>query len=100
MTDLASRLDAVVRAVPGVVTLFSASPAIVGTVRQLTAGEDAVALVQVKSGTEGLQIIASVGVSGQDQAPRTAAAVSSAIRAALDAGVVAEVHVRVSRVHG
>ena len=92
--ELALRLDAVVREVPGVVTLFAASPALVQTVRALTAGE--APLIEVGSNDAGLSITVSVGVAADAQAPVTARLVSDAVRAAVDGP--AEIHVRVSRV--
>lgn len=101
MTDLAllgRELDVVVRAVPGVVALYSARPAIVTSLRNVTAGDDPTSLVQVQSTDEGLSIVASIGVSSEWQAPHTAAVVSAAVLDAVPDGVHARVHVRVSRV--
>ncbi len=94
------RLDDVVRAVPGVVALYSAAPVVVASARQIVATGKDVALVSVRGTPEGSEIVASIGVGGQEQAPRIAAAVSAAILAALPEGVPASVHVRVSRVLG
>jgi len=96
MSELAVRLDAVVREVPGVVTLFAASPALVQSVRALTAGETP--LTEVRTTDDGLTITVSVGVHADAQAPVTARLVSDAVRAAVDGP--AEIHVRVSRVAG
>ncbi|MBK4348202.1 hypothetical protein [Lacisediminihabitans changchengi] len=93
-SQLALKLDAVVRQVPGVVTLFAASPALVQSVRALTAGETS--LIEVGSDDSGLMITVSVGVDADAQAPVTARLVSDAVRAAVDGP--AEIHVRVSRV--
>ena len=93
-------LDDIVRSVPGVLALYSAPPAVVTSARQLVAGGGDVALVSVRGTPEGSEIVASIGVGGQEQAPRIAAAVSAAILAALPEGVPASVHVRVSRVLG
>ncbi|CAN5192516.1 hypothetical protein BH11ACT5_BH11ACT5_10510 [soil metagenome] len=96
--ELAARLDEVVRGVPGVSALYSATPAIVTSVRQLASGTAPASLISVRSSDDGCAIVASIGVASSVQGPRTAAAVSSAILAALPADLVASVHVRVSRV--
>ena len=96
--DLAARLDDVVRAVPGVSVLYSATPAIVTSVRQLASGGTTTSLVQVREGEHGLRIVASIGVLATVQGPQTAAEVSAAILEALPPGVGATVHVRISRV--
>ena len=98
MSALALRLDAVVRQVPGVVTVFAAAPVIVQSVRELTAGETP--LTVVATDDLGLTITVSIGVDAEAQAPVTARLVSDAVRAALDGQSQgpAEIHVRVSRV--
>lgn len=95
---LAERLDDVVRAVPGVRALYSAVPAIVTSVRQLGTGPEGLSLVEVRAVGDGCEITANIGVESAVQGPRTAAAVSSAILAALAPGLVATVHVRISRI--
>lgn len=99
LNQLALRLDAVVRVVPGVSSLFSAEPALVRSARAITAAQP-VGLVKVAAGPDGLSIVASVGVSAEVQAPTTALTVSDAIRDALDPAVAetAAIHVRVSRI--
>jgi hypothetical protein len=99
LNQLALRLDAVVRVVPGVSSLFSAEPALVRSARAIAAAAP-VALVSVAPGAEGLSIVASVGVSAAVQAPTTARTVSDAIRDALDPTVAetAAIHVRISRI--
>ncbi len=99
LNDLALRLDAVVRVVPGVSSLFSAEPALVRSARAIATTEP-VGLVSVAPGVDGLSVIASVGVSTAVQAPTTALTVSDAIRDALDPAVAetAAIHVRVSRI--
>jgi hypothetical protein len=100
MTDdlrsLAHALDALVRSVPGVTTLFAADPALVRSVRQVTSLEEPLPLVTITSSNDVLAVVVSVGVTGDEQAPLTAAAVADAVRAALPVG--AAVSVRVSRV--
>ena len=93
-------LDEIVRSVPGVLALYSAGPAVVTSARQLVAGAGDVSLVSVRENAGGTEIIASIGVGGDEQAPRIAAAVSAAILAAVPDGSSASVHVRVSRVLG
>lgn len=101
LKSLAGRLDAVVRAVPAVAALFAADPALLRSARELTTRPDGgLALVSVTHAAEGLSIVVSVAASGQQQAPVTALAVSTAIRAALDPGIQAEILVRVSRIEG
>lgn len=97
LTELAHRLDEVVRAVPGVVTLFSADAALVRATRELTASVTP-AMTSVRQTDEGLQIIASVGVDTERQVPATAKEVSDAIRAAVSGEPIAGLVVRVSRV--
>ncbi|MHC5795683.1 hypothetical protein ACVXZ4_05935 [Lacisediminihabitans sp. FW035] len=103
MTDdleaLAVRLDAVVRAVPAVASLYSADPALLRSVREIGTGPSTrIPLVTVRRADAGFSIVASVAASGSQQAPVTARAVSTAIRAALDPGMEAEILVRVSRI--
>ena len=98
LAALAGHLDDVVRAVPGVSALYSATPAIVSSVRQIASGGTAIGLVQVRAADEGLQILASIGVLPDVQGPATAAEVSSAILAAVPSGMDAKVHVRISRI--
>lgn len=107
LATLGDRLDAVVRGVPGVVALYSATPAVLHAVTQLALGSNtAASLVRVTTTDTGIEILASVGVDPESQAPATAAAVASAIRAALADGAAATsadgaealVNVRVSRV--
>jgi hypothetical protein len=104
MTDdlllLASRLDAAVRQVPGVTTVFAADAALVRTARQLTVGTEPLPLVSVAASDDGVAVIASVGVTGGELAPVTAAIVAAAIRSVLPIGVDATVAVRVSRIAG
>lgn len=96
MSELARQLDLVVRAVPGVVTLFSVEPAIVSSVKELARATDS--LVTVAGTADAPVITVSVGVDASAGAPTTASTIAAAIHAALPAGVVAEVVVRVSRV--
>ncbi|NEM91616.1 hypothetical protein [Galbitalea soli] len=96
--ELALRLDEVVGEVEGVEAVFSADPTIVRSVRSLASGPERIALVRVVEDSEGLRILASVGVSDDRQAPLTARRVSDAIRAAVGGHPIAEVHVRVGRV--
>lgn len=91
-------LDDVVRAVPGVVALYSSAPAIVSTVRQLTTGASSATLVGATSTDAGYEVVANIGVTSDVQGPRTAEAVSAAILAALAGETVASVHVRISRI--
>ncbi len=95
---LASRLDDVVRAVPGVGALYSSTPAIVTSVRQIATRGEAASLVAVRPQGEAYEIVANIGVLKAVQGPQTAAAVSAALLAALPDGMLASVHVRISRV--
>lgn len=98
LTALAARLDDVVRGVPGVSTLYSATPAIVSSVRQIASGGAAASLVQVREVDGVVQIVASIGVGSDAQGPATAADVSAAVLGELPPGTDARVHVRISRV--
>ena len=98
---LAAELDIVVRAVPGVVSLYSTAPAIVSAVRQLAEGPEGAeggTLVTVRSVHGVWQVATSIGVASTVQAPRTAAAVSAALLAAIPDGLEAAVTVRISRI--
>jgi hypothetical protein len=94
---IAVNLDAVVRTVPGVATVFAADPALLRAAKQLTTGPDSVPLTAVSRAGDTLTVTVSVGVTGQNQAPDTAAAVAAAVRAELG-GNAAEILVRVSRI--
>ena len=96
MSELARTLDSVIRAVPGVVTLFSVEPALVSSVRELARANDS--LVDISGTTDAPVITVSVGVDASAGAPTTAATIAAAIHAALPAGVSADVAVRISRV--
>lgn len=98
LSALAVQLDDIVRAVPGVNVLYSATPAIVSSVRQIAPGGATTSLVQVRAADDGVQIVASIGVLASVQGPATAADVSAAILAAVPEGLEAKVHVRISRV--
>ena len=104
MTDpqLSSRLEAAVRTVDGVASVFSHSPQLVQTIKAIAPGADAAAsrLVDVRETEAGLVILVSVGVHGTEQAPQTAAAVAAAVREAVGALPIADLRVRVSRVEG
>ena len=96
--DLTARLEAVVRAVEGVSSLFSHSPQVVQSMRAIAAGGSAVPLVEVSSTPEGLVVRVSVGVRARQQAPRTAAAIADAVRNELGDTPIADLRVRVSRI--
>ena len=96
MTALAQQLEAVVRAIPGVVALYSMQPAVVRSAREIVAAAEP--LVSVSQQADSLRISVSVGVDAASQAPVTAAGVAAAIRAALPPGTEADVMVRVGRV--
>ena len=100
LATLAASLDDVARGVPGVSALYSSSPAIVTSVRQIGSGAEKVQLVSVRKGAEAYEIVANIGVASTVQGPQTAAAVSAALLAALPADMAARVHVRVSRILG
>lgn len=97
LTELARQLDEAVRAVPGVVTLFSADAALVRATRELTESVSP-AMTSVRQTDDGLQIVASVGVDTERQVPATAKEVSDAIRGAVTGEPIAGLVVRVSRV--
>ena len=94
--DLARVVEVAVRAVPGVVTLYSPDAAASRVARQLLPG--APTLVAVGGTSEAPTIAVSVAVDGSVQAPATAALVAAAIRAALPPDSEAEISVRISRV--
>jgi len=98
LTTIASHLDAVVRAVPGVTELYASTPAIVTSLLQIAPGSAGSTLVSVRKSDEGCDIIANIGVRSSIQGPQTAAAVSAAILDALPPGLAATVHVRISRI--
>jgi len=103
MTDdeLAALVEKVARRVAGVTTVYSALPPIARSARQLTSGESDIPLVAVTRAAETIAVTVNVGVTGDGQAPITAAAVAAAIRAELAAigQDTAQVAVRVSRIH-
>jgi uncharacterized phage protein gp47/JayE len=94
---LARELDDLVRAVPGVITLFAADPLLWRSAEQITAGDDALPLVAVRRSNESAEVTVSVGVSNENQAPETAAAVAAVVRDFVP-WADAPVHVRVSRI--
>ena len=100
--QLSSRLEAAVRTVTGVATVFSHSPQLVQAVKAIVPGADATAsrLVDVRETEAGLVILVSVGVRGTEQAPHTAAAVAAAVRESVGDLPIADLRVRVSRVEG
>jgi hypothetical protein len=80
MSELATTIEEAVRAVPGVVSMFSVGPA---------------TLVAI-SGTNPVRIAVSVGVDRSMQAPATAAEIAAVIRSIAPVG--ADISVRISRV--
>ena len=92
----ATELETVVRSVPGVVTLYEPDAAASRIARQLLPGSPS--LIDIGGSSEEPTITVSVGVDGSLQVPVTAARVAEAIRAALPAGVDADITVRISRV--
>jgi hypothetical protein len=94
---LARELDDLVRGLPGVITLFAADPVMLRSAKQITARDEAIPLIAVRTSNESAEITVSVGVSSTSQAPETAAAVAAAVRTLLP-WPDALVHVRVSRV--
>lgn len=97
LRSIARRLDDVARSVPGVATLFAADPALLQAAKRLAAGGESSPLTTVSRAADTLTVTISVGVRGELKAPDTAAAVASAVKAALPESNVA-VLVRVSRV--
>lgn len=97
LAHFAIGLDAVVRSVPGVHSVFSVAPQLV---RALSSEPGPLTKVGVND--DGIAITCSVGVATGSQARSTAQAVSEAIRNAIASGPLAgaQVHVRVSRVVG
>ena len=91
-----SIIEAAVRSVPGVVTLYSPDAAASRIAKELLPGTTS--LVAVGGSAEAPTILVSVAVDGSTQAPATAALVAAAIRAALPADSEAEISVRISRV--
>ena len=100
LSELGLQVDAIIRAVPGVVALFSADPILVRTARELTAGAEDVALTRIVEDNDVLTITASVGVDGDEQAPAAARTIADAVRAGLPEAYRADaaIHIRVSRV--
>jgi hypothetical protein len=98
--ERAVHLEAIVRSVDGVSSLFSPSPQVVQSLRAIAAGGSVVPLVEVTGTPEGLVIRVSVGVSSTQQAPQTAAAIARAVRNDLDGTPIADLRVRVSRIEG
>jgi hypothetical protein len=95
--DRGERIDAVVRAVPGVVELYSAAPALLQAIGELpVVPGGSRSLVQITDAEGRISVTASIGVDPAVQAPATAAAVAAVLRAEL--GPDADVRVRVSRV--
>ena len=92
----AAALETVVRAVPGVVTLYEPDAAASRIARQLLPGSPS--LIDLGGDADSPTITVSVGVDGSLQVPVTAAHIAEAIRAALPPGVDADITVRVSRV--
>lgn len=95
---LAARLDDVVRTIPGVAALYSSTPAVIASVRQLAIGAEPSTLIAVSAVEDRCEIVVNIGVESTVQAPATAAAVSAAILDAVPTGLEAAVHVRVSRI--
>ncbi|TBN58194.1 hypothetical protein EYE40_12780 [Glaciihabitans arcticus] len=87
-----SDLDALLLALPGVVSLYATEPAVARSARELVSGTRA--LVEVSPE----RIVANVAVDASAQAPVTAAAIADAIRATLPYGATTEIVVRISRV--
>jgi hypothetical protein len=100
MSDSTPNLDALVLALPGVVSLY-ATPSIARSARELVSAERGlVEVVQSSVDDAPDRISVSLGVDATAQAPVTAAAVASAIRATLPADAVTEIIVRISLVGG
>lgn len=94
--NLAAAIEAVVRDVPGVVTLYSPETVVSRAARQLLPGESALVVVSGEAAAPRIEI--SVGVDGTLQAPVTAATIAEAVRAALPPDSEAQISVRISRV--
>jgi hypothetical protein len=94
---LALELDEVVKSVPGVSALFAADQALVRSAKQLTTRKKSLPLTKVTRSGNAYAVTVSVGISSDKRAPDAAAAVASAVRAALP-WPNAEVLVRVSRI--
>lgn len=95
MSDLATTIEAAVRAVPGVVGVFSPEPA--GALRML-AGSSSLVAISERGATDDtpVRIAVSVGVDRSLQAPTTAAEIAAVIRSLAPEG--ADISVRISRV--
>ena len=99
MTSLPHELENLVLAMPGVVTVYSSGPRVAVGALELTNGSPS--RVEVTAGDQGSdpeRIVVNVGLDASAQAPVTATAIASAIRAALPAGATTEIVVRVSSV--
>lgn len=94
--ELARVVDAAAAAVVGVVRLYSATPGVVRTAKQLTSSESVpLPLSAVSSGADGLSVTVCIEVSAASR--DVARSVADAVRAALTPRS-ALVHVRVSRI--
>lgn len=93
--ELAARVEALVRGLPGVRDLYAAAPVARQAWAQLP-GAPTAALVHVTGAADDLEIRVNVGVDPGADAPSTAAAVAAAIRAEVGPGP--RIAVRVSRV--
>ena len=99
MIDTARELENLVLALPGVVAVYAAEPAVTRSAKELLGGPSSRVAVTGGAGSNAPErIVASVGVSATAQAPVTAAGVAAAIRAVLPAGAETEIVVRISSV--
>ena len=101
MSSLSQQLENLVLEMPGVVTVFASGPLIARGALELTSGS--ASRVEVSGGDNDAypdRIVVSVGLDAAAQAPVTATAIASGIRAALPEGALTEIVVRISSVTG
>jgi len=99
MTSLSQKLESLVLAMPGVVTVYSSGPSVTRGALELTSGSSS--RVQVTGGDQSSspdRIVVNVGLEAAAQAPVTATAIAAGIRAALPEGAATEIVVRISSV--
>jgi len=99
MTSLPHELENIVLAMPGVVTVYSSGPRVAIGALELTNGSPSrVEVTASGQGSDPERIVVNVGLDASAQAPVTATAIASAIRAALPAGAATAIVVRISSV--
>jgi len=101
MNSLSLQIETLVLEMPGVVTVFSSGSLVARGALELTSGS--ASRVEVTGGDNSAypdRIVVSVGLDAAAQAPVTATAIASGIRATLPEGAPTEIVVRISSVTG